>query len=468
MVSSLPGKYRLRTARWSILLPALATALALAIYWITLQPGLLGGDSAEAQFAPYTLSIMHVTGYPFYTLLGYLWSHLVLVGDVAYRMNLLSAVAGAIAVGELMWLGQALGRSWIAGGAAAALMAFSTQFWDWSTKAGVRSLNVAFMLAVFSVAVWWARDQKTGSQIGNRKWVLLWFIVGLSLAHHRTTILILPGLCIYLLWSRPGVLRDWRAYIAAIAAALPGVLTYLYLPLRSAGVPPYQYMPVDTVDHFLDLVLARNLSDMVTSITWQQVPERLSWFIEYLISQFGMPAVVISLAGMVSLLIRRPKEGVMLSLSLVFLMTFTIDYRIEGMAQLNVVFLLPVHAIVSVCIGVLLGAFIRLVLRTESIVPTILKPIGRMLLYGLAIVGFVLIALPISSRKIRGGIGIHLALGFLIAFSYLLTQQFSTVFSLKANLNALLSVWIPNVFFAALGIILLFLIENQNWKIAFF
>lgn len=56
--------------------------------------------------------------------------------------------------------------------------------------------------------------------------------------------------------------------------------------------------------------------------------------------------------------------------------------------------------------------------------------------------------MSIASRKIRGGMGFHLGLGLLISFSYILFQQFSTVFATNGNMNPLLAVWIPNILYA--------------------
>ncbi|WP_344979592.1 LptF/LptG family permease [Compostibacter hankyongensis] len=57
----------------------------------------------------------------------------------------------------------------------------------------------------------------------------------------------------------------------------------------------------------------------------------------------------------------------------------------------------------------------------------------------------------IASRKVRGGSGLHLALGIVISASYILFMQFSTTFSVKGTLNPLLAVWIPNIFFAGVA-----------------
>ncbi|MFR3851572.1 MAG: LptF/LptG family permease, partial [Odoribacter splanchnicus] len=62
------------------------------------------------------------------------------------------------------------------------------------------------------------------------------------------------------------------------------------------------------------------------------------------------------------------------------------------------------------------------------------------------------IGVSISSRKIRGGMGLHLGIGLVISFSYILFMQFSTVFATNGNMNPLLAVWLPNILFAIIGV----------------
>src|SRR3954470_23506137 len=71
-----------------------AFAVALIVYVRTLLPGVSFGDWAEAEMVPSRLGILHPTGYPLYSMLGTVFS-LIPVGSVAYRANLLSAVAAA-------------------------------------------------------------------------------------------------------------------------------------------------------------------------------------------------------------------------------------------------------------------------------------------------------------------------------------------------------------------------------------
>ena len=48
--------------------------------------------------------------------------------------------------------------------------------------------------------------------------------------------------------------------------------------------------------------------------------------------------------------------------------------------------------------------------------------------------------------------GLHLGIGLLISFSYILFMQFSTVFATNGNMNPLLAVWLPNILFAIIGL----------------
>ncbi|MEO6818846.1 MAG: LptF/LptG family permease [Ginsengibacter sp.] len=62
-----------------------------------------------------------------------------------------------------------------------------------------------------------------------------------------------------------------------------------------------------------------------------------------------------------------------------------------------------------------------------------------------------IIGATVSSRKIRGGSGFHLAIGVLICVLYILVGRFSAVFSLKANFNPIVAAWLPNVVFGVLA-----------------
>lgn len=66
-----------------------------------------------------------------------------------------------------------------------------------------------------------------------------------------------------------------------------------------------------------------------------------------------------------------------------------------------------------------------------------------------------LMGVSLSSRKVRGGIGVHLGAGIGLTFSFIFLMQVTTVFARFSSLNPALSVWIPIVLFGIIGLFLL-------------
>jgi lipopolysaccharide export system permease protein len=65
-----------------------------------------------------------------------------------------------------------------------------------------------------------------------------------------------------------------------------------------------------------------------------------------------------------------------------------------------------------------------------------------------------LIGVTLSSRKIRGGIGMNVGIGLGLSFSYILFLQFASQFCLKGNLGPMLAMWIPNIIYSVIGLVL--------------
>ncbi len=72
-----------------------------------------------------------------------------------------------------------------------------------------------------------------------------------------------------------------------------------------------------------------------------------------------------------------------------------------------------------------------------------------------AIIILTFIGVALSSRKTRGGIGMHLGVGLALTFSYILLMQISTVFSTYGSLSPVVASWIPNIIYFVIGLYLL-------------
>lgn len=75
--------------------------------------------------------------------------------------------------------------------------------------------------------------------------------------------------------------------------------------------------------------------------------------------------------------------------------------------------------------------------------------------YPLSTYVLTLIGVSISSRKVRGGVGLPLGIGILLCFTYIVVERFALVFSTKGGAPPLLSVFVPNLLFGILGYYLL-------------
>jgi lipopolysaccharide export system permease protein len=76
-------------------------------------------------------------------------------------------------------------------------------------------------------------------------------------------------------------------------------------------------------------------------------------------------------------------------------------------------------------------------------------------IYPLSAYILTLMGVSLSSRKVRGGIGLPLGLGIFLSFAYILFIRFANMFALKGGLPPMMAVLIPNIIFGIIGIYLL-------------
>ena len=117
------------------------------VYWATLAPGLITKLYATFDTDKYhaivpALGIPHHPGYPIYMLLGWLFT-LLPIGTIAGRVNLLSAVAGGVAIALACALMRRLGVRRIIAGAVALSFGFGLVFWKNAVVAEVYTLASA-------------------------------------------------------------------------------------------------------------------------------------------------------------------------------------------------------------------------------------------------------------------------------------------------------------------------------------
>ncbi len=205
--------------RYDAGLAGLAFLLPLALYVRTLTPGLLPGDSGEFQTLVFLWGDTHPTGYPVYLTLAKPLSLLPL-HDIAWRVNLFSAIMAALAVAGFYIAARQLTRFRALALAGALLLAVGTTFWSQAIIAEVYAPGAAFLIAILGLLLWWDAT--------NSDWMLLvaGTLGGLSLGVHMSVALIAPAVLLFLLlhWR-----RGWRMWGMAAAGAVAGLALTLTL-----------------------------------------------------------------------------------------------------------------------------------------------------------------------------------------------------------------------------------------------
>ena len=145
---------------------AAGAALALAVYVRTLAPSVMWYDMGEFATAAYVLGIAHNTGYPLLMLLGKLFTYLP-VGDIAYRVNLMSAVFAALTVLLSYIIVFELTARRGAALVAALTLAFTSTLWSNATWATSYDLNAFLTLLILWLILRWRRTRRLTSLSAN-------------------------------------------------------------------------------------------------------------------------------------------------------------------------------------------------------------------------------------------------------------------------------------------------------------
>lgn len=329
-----------------------AICLPMIVYSLTLAPTIYNLDSAELTTAAYTGGLMRATGYPLYLSLGMVWSHLP-IGDVGFRMNLLSAICGALTI----LLADRILRRWKVGAWASlgglGLLAFSPFFWGLSLVAEVYTLHTAIMAGFILALLRWS-DTPTPQRLF---WVGL--LAGLGLSHHAAMVLLAPASLVFVLVAHPRKLISPKMMMAALGGMLLGLTPYLYLPLRYLAHPAFNYagmydpklnfQPVDltTWDGFSWLVTGRAFAGVMMAYRGAALWHEVQAFLVQLGQAFIAVGIGPGLVGILILGRKNWKEALLLMGMFVFSAGFYINYRVMDKETMY----LPAYLIWSLWVG---------------------------------------------------------------------------------------------------------------------
>ena len=392
------NKFESRIDLLSRFLPILLVIVPI-LYLLTLARGLVFGDPTEFTFVANILGIAHPPGYPVITLLGKLFQSLIPFGEIPWRMHLLAATAATAAVlsvyGVIVTVGKSIWGTdrWLLLAArltaifAALTVATATDLWQHAIHANPHIITAAFLsVNLFFLTKWWSGQRHEDLEQRNRstRWLYIFsFSAGLGLTHHPLTVFSFPAYATFILLVRPRIWREWRTWLKMLASAALGLAVWLYFPIRSPMEPEFGPSNMNTLDGFLDHVLARGISESIPFFGIRDQADRGLVFWTLLRLQYSLTTIFLSIVGLIWLIVdsnggknqeetSRAIFGPRLrSLGVLLILTFLVNYLfVMNLRQQDIMaYLLGVFLLVGLLAGFGLLGTVDL-LKSRSLIET--------------------------------------------------------------------------------------------------
>ena len=302
-----------------------AGAIALGVYLRTVAPGLDFIDSGELSTVCCTLGIAHPTGYPLFTMLGWVFAHLPVAGTPVARLNVMSAILCAAAVSVLALLFRRLclvvlkkppGASSfvIPACTGALLLAFSSTFWSQALVIEVYPLHL-LLVSLALLAFVRANEPLPGEARDEMRWQIFAYTVGLSFTNHMTTVLLAPGL-LYLYFSRQGFSgASWTRLVRMSLPFAAALSLYVYLPLRASRGPAMSWGNVVSPERFLWHVTGKQYRVWMFS-SLDVVGRQVAYFVNGIPGEFAVIGLLLAAVG--ALVLVRYHRRLALGVGLLF------------------------------------------------------------------------------------------------------------------------------------------------------
>lgn len=305
--------------RSTIYQAGLVALLAFLLYTLTLAPTVLWGDDAELQ----RLAILNQPGsgarsYWLWTSIAHPFTKLPF-GDLAWRVNVSSAVFAAGTVAAVFVMLRLLDVSLLAAWVGSAALAVSHTFWLHAVRAEVYALFLFVLATAVALLLAWRKQTTRLPMLA-----LGMFLLGLAFSAHLLAITFLPAVAVLII-SAPKQ-KAARIYAVAIAALLVGLTPYaLNVQAAAAQLP---------------------ISRMVSNVLTIRARDVLLW-LGFLGYQFML---LLPVAAWGTWRLWQTKRSLFFFLGLAFLgnVIFALSFHVPD----QYVFYLPSYLIVACGIGV--------------------------------------------------------------------------------------------------------------------
>jgi len=337
--------------------------LVFVIYLFTIAPSVVQIDSGELAAVQATLGIAHPTGYPLFTIIGYIFSLIPLPFTKIFQLNLLAATYCSAAAGIFTYTiklcldnlsifvnkqqVKALTSKnkkkkkqkkekpqtiiservkFISAVFGGLVLAFSKTFWFQSTSVEVYSLHlliitVTILMLMKAYILSFNKDE-------IKPWLIFAIVLALGFTNHMTTLLILPGAS-YIYFSRFKLSQaSAKRVLIMILIFFPVLLIiYSYLPIRASQNPLINWgNPID-MEGILRHISGKQYQVWLFS-SMEAAKKQFVYFIEALPLEFYL-TIAASVIGLFYSYLKAKKLFLFLIITFLSTVLYSINYDIH-------------------------------------------------------------------------------------------------------------------------------------------
>lgn len=341
--------------------------LVFLIYLITIAPTIIQIDAGELTAVQALPGIAHPTGYPLFTVIGFLFSKIPLPFTTAFQLNILAALWCSIGTGLFVYTSKFIldnldkfgplnkvkskvakrskqkGKEKIqvksevipenlkysASVGGGIFLGLSKTFWFQSTSVEVYSMHIFLMSLIILVLfkAYTYKGEYRPSSIKN-PWLILAVTLALGFSNHMTTLLILPGIAFLYFSKEKFNAAGFKQIFLMLLIFFPLlIIFYSYLPIRASQNPVINWgNPVD-FERIMRHISGRQYQVWLFSSA-EAAKKQLSYFINNLPTEYAF-SVIISFIGIFVSFARARKLAVFLLLTFIVTIAYSINYDIN-------------------------------------------------------------------------------------------------------------------------------------------
>ena len=286
--------------------------IPLVIYILTLEPKLVGGDTGWYANQIPEMSLMVPTGYPTFSMFLKLFTYLP-IGDLAYRLNLFSAIFGALTILFLFLSINKLVKNEFISFISSMIFAFIVPFWEVANRLEFDTLNCFFIILLIFSAILYSENK-------TRKYLYFFFFcLGLSLTNHPLAFFLVPAILLYVIIVNPGIFKSIKAIFISILFFILPLLSYFYLLIRSLQ----GYGEVNSFLRLFYYVTGRGVTGELHGGSFGDksislILKVLKDYLNMVYDTYGIVLIIIAVIGFIFLIRKNLKFGICTFLLIIF------------------------------------------------------------------------------------------------------------------------------------------------------